>query len=138
MLDLLSPFSYIRTVPQLAEIVSAKPLRIVVLIGLVLLLSGNWILPLMDRDEPRFAEASREMLQRNDMIIPWFNGQYRFDKPPLIYWCQAACYQVLGENAFAAATLRDVHGRNRLASRFVGQTPCQPTGGCHCGDFFCH
>src|SRR5216683_2764236 len=87
---------------SLAEIVSAKPLRTVVLLSLVLFLSGNWILPLMDRDEPRFAEASREMLQRDELVIPWFNGQYRFDKPPLIYWCQMACYRVLGENAFAA------------------------------------
>ena len=88
--------------PSLVEKASAKPLTAISLLGLILFLSGNWILPLMDRDEPRFAEASREMLQRNDWIIPWFNGQYRFDKPPLIYWCQIACYRVLGENAFAA------------------------------------
>src|SRR5258708_14751931 len=85
-----------------AEILSAKPLRTVVLLGLILFLSGNWILPLMDRDEPRFAEASREMLQRKDFIVPWFNGQYRFDKPPLIYWCQVACYRILGENELSA------------------------------------
>jgi 4-amino-4-deoxy-L-arabinose transferase-like glycosyltransferase len=81
---------------------AARPLATVPLVGLVLLLSGTWIAPLMDRDEPRFAEAAREMRQRQDWIIPWFNGQYRFDKPPLIYWCQAACYQVLGESAWAA------------------------------------
>ena len=84
------------------EKASAKPLTAVILLGLILFLSGNWILPLMDRDEPRFAEASREMLQRGDLIIPWFNNQYRFDKPPLIYWCQIASYHVLGESPFAA------------------------------------
>lgn len=72
------------------------------LLGLILLLSGNWILPLMDRDEPRFAEASREMLQRHDWVIPTLNGEYRFDKPPLIYWCQILSYKTLGENPFAA------------------------------------
>ena len=66
--------------PPLSEMILAKPLRTVILLNLLLLLSGNWILPLMDRDEPRFAEASREMLQRGDYLIPWFNGQYRFDK----------------------------------------------------------
>jgi len=80
----------------------ARPVRTVLGFSLVLFLSGNWILPLLDRDEPRFAEASREMLQRRDFVIPWFNGTYRFDKPPLIYWCQMAFFQVLGENAFAA------------------------------------
>ena len=80
----------------------AQPLSTVLLLSLALFLSGNWILPLIDRDEPRFAEASREMLQRRDFIIPWFNGSYRFDKPPLIYWCQMAGFGLLGENAFAA------------------------------------
>ncbi len=51
---------------------------------------GNNALPLIDRDEPRFAEASREMRQSGDFIIPRVNGAYRFDKPPLIYWCQVA------------------------------------------------
>ncbi len=72
------------------------------LLCLVLHLSGTWALPLMDRDEPRFAEASREMLERGDYVVPFFNGQPRYDKPPLIYWCQAASYRVFGENEFAA------------------------------------
>lgn len=88
--------------PSLLERLRAQPLLSVVLLSGVLFLSGNWILPLLDRDEPRFAEASREMLQRRDWIVPWFNGQYRFDKPPLIYWCQAAAYRLFGQNAFAA------------------------------------
>ena len=46
-------------------------------------LAGTWTLPLIDRDEPRFAEASREMIERGDYIVPYFNNQYRFDKPPL-------------------------------------------------------
>ena len=84
------------------EKLAAKPQRSILLISLVLLLAGNWILPLTDRDETRFAEASREMLQRADYVVPWFNGQWRFDKPILIYWCQSASYRLLGENPFAA------------------------------------
>lgn len=64
--------------------------------------AGTWSLPLIDRDEPRFAEASREMLQRNDFLIPYFNDQYRFDKPPLTYWCQVSSFWIFGENDFAA------------------------------------
>jgi 4-amino-4-deoxy-L-arabinose transferase-like glycosyltransferase len=71
--------------------------------GALLLYSiGNWSLPLIDRDEPRFAEASREMRQSGDFLIPRLNGDYRFDKPPLIYWCQVLSYNVFGENDFAA------------------------------------
>lgn len=81
---------------------AARPQRSIVLLSLLLLLAGNWILPLTDRDEARFAEASREMLQRGDYVVPWFNGAWRFDKPVLIYWCQMASYSLLGDNAFAA------------------------------------
>jgi 4-amino-4-deoxy-L-arabinose transferase-like glycosyltransferase len=69
----------------------------------VLLFSvGNWSLPLIDRDEPRFAEASREMRQSGDYLVPRLNGEYRFDKPPLIYWCQVLSFNGLGETDFAA------------------------------------
>jgi hypothetical protein len=57
---------------------------------------------LIDRDEPRFAEASREMGERHDFIVPFFNGEYRFDKPPLTYWAQLTSFQVFGTNDFAA------------------------------------
>ena len=64
--------------------------------------AGSWTLPLLDRDEPRFAEASREMLQRGNYVVPYFNNRYRFDKPPLTYWCQTLSYRAFGENDFAA------------------------------------
>src|SRR6516164_778493 len=63
---------------------------------------GNSSLPLIDRDEPRFAEASREMRQNGDFLVPRLNGEYRFDKPPLIYWSQVLAYNFLGDNDFAA------------------------------------
>jgi 4-amino-4-deoxy-L-arabinose transferase-like glycosyltransferase len=63
---------------------------------------GTWSLPLIDRDEPRFAEASREMIQRGNYIVPYFNNQLRLDKPPLTYWAQVASYHIFGENDFAA------------------------------------
>src|SRR5256884_5992195 len=63
---------------------------------------GTWSLPLIDRDEPRFAEASREMIGRGNYIVPYFNNQLRLDKPPLTYWAQVASYHIFGENDFAA------------------------------------
>jgi 4-amino-4-deoxy-L-arabinose transferase-like glycosyltransferase len=65
-------------------------------------LAGTWSLPLIDRDEPRFAEASREMIQRADYVVPYFNNQLRLDKPPLAYWAQVASYRVFGESDFSA------------------------------------
>jgi 4-amino-4-deoxy-L-arabinose transferase-like glycosyltransferase len=65
-------------------------------------IAGTWSLPLIDRDEPRFAEASREMIERGAYIVPYFNNQLRLDKPPLTYWAQTVSYRVFGENDFAA------------------------------------
>jgi 4-amino-4-deoxy-L-arabinose transferase-like glycosyltransferase len=63
---------------------------------------GTWNLPLIDRDEPRFSEASREMIERGNYIVPYFNNQLRLDKPPLTYWAQVASYHMFGGNDFAA------------------------------------
>jgi len=42
------------------------------------------------------------MREREDYIVPYFNNQFRFDKPPLTYWFQIASYRIFGENDFAA------------------------------------
>ena len=63
---------------------------------------GTWSVPLIDRDEPRFAEASREMIERGDYVVPHFNNQLRLDKPPLAYWAQVASFSIFGQNDFAA------------------------------------
>src|ERR1044071_2489544 len=81
---------------------AARPQRNIIILSLVLYLAGNWILPLTDRDEARFGEASREMLLRHDYVVPWFNDEWRLYKPVLIYWCQLASYAVFGSNDFAA------------------------------------
>jgi 4-amino-4-deoxy-L-arabinose transferase-like glycosyltransferase len=63
---------------------------------------GTWNLPLIDRDEPRFAEASREMIERGDFVVPHFNNNLRLDKPPLAYWTQIASFEIFGASDFAA------------------------------------
>ena len=56
---------------------------------------------LIDETEPLFAEASRQMFVTGDWITPFFNGETRFDKPALIYWCQAIAYAIIGVNEWA-------------------------------------
>jgi 4-amino-4-deoxy-L-arabinose transferase-like glycosyltransferase len=56
---------------------------------------------LVDETEPLFAEAARQMVVTGDWITPFFNGEPRFDKPPLIYWLMAIAYQIIGVNEWA-------------------------------------
>jgi 4-amino-4-deoxy-L-arabinose transferase-like glycosyltransferase len=79
-----------------------RPGFLLVLVILAFALPQAALMPLLDRDEPRFAEASREMRQSGNFVVPTFNFAPRYAKPPLIYWCQAASFVVFGENAFAA------------------------------------
>lgn len=88
-----------------------RPVLAVAVSSLSLLVIG-WIafgwnlgnVGLIDETEPLFAEASRQMLLTGDWITPFFNGETRFDKPALIYWCQAIAYSIMGVNEWAART----------------------------------
>ena len=57
--------------------------------------------PLFDVDEGAFSEATREMFERHDFLSTWLNGAPRFDKPILIYWCQAVFMWLFGPNEWA-------------------------------------
>lgn len=88
--------------------ISKRPALAVTLSILWLVLIGGvaffWhlgSLGLIDETEPLFAEASRQMLVTGDWITPFFNGETRFDKPALIYWCQAIAYSIFGVNEWA-------------------------------------
>ncbi|WP_341735056.1 glycosyltransferase family 39 protein [Microcoleus sp. EPA2] len=56
---------------------------------------------LVDETEPLFAEAARQMTVTGDFITPYFNGDTRFDKPPLVYWLMALAYRAIGVNEWA-------------------------------------
>ena len=60
------------------------------LVGLALFAPGFAGLPPMDRDEPRFAQASKQMLETGDAVSIRFQGEARNKKPVGIYWMQVA------------------------------------------------
>lgn len=71
------------------------PFRLVLAICLLFFAAG--VAPLVDRDEPRYAEAVREMRTTGDLLVPRNFGLLRPDKPILIYWLQLASTALLGE-----------------------------------------
>ena len=72
------------------------------LLALFALIPGIWSLPLVDRDEPRFSHATVEMIDRDEWAVPYFNDEYRFDKPPLTYWWMRANFKIFGINELGA------------------------------------
>ncbi len=75
---------------------------LIVLVALTLNLVGNGSRGLWDRDEPRYAGCTREMVARNDLIFPTFNAEPRYHKPVLIYWLMMIGMKVGGDNPFGA------------------------------------
>ncbi len=58
--------------------------------------------PFFDVDEPRYAEAAREMLESGNWVTPYFNYVVRFDKPIFFYWLIAGSYKLFGVSEYAA------------------------------------
>jgi 4-amino-4-deoxy-L-arabinose transferase-like glycosyltransferase len=57
---------------------------------------------LLDPDEARYAQTSREMAQRGDWVVPYYNGEPRLKKPPLYHWENIATFALFGVNEWAA------------------------------------
>ena len=57
--------------------------------------------PLIEPDEARYAEIPREMLAAHDLVTPRLDGMRYYEKPPLLYWANAASLTLLGETPFA-------------------------------------
>jgi len=67
-----------------------RPYLLLSLLCLGLYLPGLASLPVTDRDEARFAQATRQMLETGDLIRIRFQDEARNKKPAGIYWLQAA------------------------------------------------
>lgn len=79
-----------------------RHLVVVLVIASLAILTGLGNGTFWEPDEPRFAEATRQMFQRGDFVTPYFNDVPRFEKPILFYWAQAAAFTAFGANEFAA------------------------------------
>jgi 4-amino-4-deoxy-L-arabinose transferase-like glycosyltransferase len=81
------------SVAQLTSVVERSHARlcaVLVLLSLVCFLPGFTSLQPMDRDEPRYAQASKQMLETGDFVDIRFQDEARHKKPVGIYWMQSA------------------------------------------------
>lgn len=86
----------------MAHAQSFRRVLLLIIVATLVNLVGNRAVALWDRDEPRYAQTSRQMLQSGDWVVPRLLDQPREKKPVLIYWCQAAAMRIFGDNEFAA------------------------------------
>ncbi len=69
-----------------------------ILLCFVLYLPGLTTLPPVDRDEARFVQATRQMLESQDFVQIRFQNKPRHKKPIGIYWLQAAAVKMTGSS----------------------------------------
>lgn len=79
-----------------------RPYALLTLLCLALYLPGIAALPPLDRDESRFAQATRQMLESGDYLRIRFQDEARNKKPAGIYWLQAASVAALSDAASTA------------------------------------
>ena len=66
----------------------------VLVMGIVMFAPGIATLQPMDRDEPRFAQASKQMMESGDYVDIRFQDEARHKKPVGIYWLQVASVEL--------------------------------------------
>ena len=80
---------------------------------------------LWDMDEALYTTCAREMFQRGDWVVPWFNGLMFPEKPPLMFWTMMAGFELFGVNEFGARFFSAVFGiATALAAFHLGRILC--------------
>jgi 4-amino-4-deoxy-L-arabinose transferase-like glycosyltransferase len=91
------------------DFATASHLRAIVFLtvcGLVFFLPGFFNIPAIDRDEARFAQATKQMVETGDFVDIRFQDDVRYKKPVGVYWLQAAAVETATALGLPGAQLR--------------------------------
>ncbi len=84
----------------------ARAIAFLLLCGALFFLPGFFNIPPIDRDEARFAQATKQMVETGDFVDIRFQDEVRYKKPVGIYWMQAAVVETAGALGLPKARLR--------------------------------
>jgi 4-amino-4-deoxy-L-arabinose transferase-like glycosyltransferase len=96
-------------IAALLSAVAASHWRAVIalmVLALVAFLPGGFQIPPVDRDEARFAQATKQMIETGDFVDIRFMDEARYKKPVGIYWMQAAVVKLAEAVGVPRARLR--------------------------------
>lgn len=120
------------TLDHLSE--GKRPWFLLILLCLALYVPGIVTLPVVDRDEARFVQASRQMLETGDLVRIRYQDEARNKKPVGIYWLQAAAVAAVSSAAspqvwpYRLVSLLGAVGSVLLLFHFGGQIYDRRTG----------
>ena len=93
----LAPAPILKDLGALLAFATASNLRAVaflIAVSLISFLPGFINIPPVDRDEARFAQATKQMIESGDYIDIRYQDEVRYKKPVGIYWLQAGVVKV--------------------------------------------
>ncbi len=98
-----------RVLARVVDFVVADHVRAVaflILVAALFYLPGFFTIPPIDRDEARFAQATKQMVETGDFVDIRFQDEVRYKKPVGIYWLQAAAVETATAIGMPRAQLR--------------------------------
>lgn len=101
-----NPGSWLVTVIDFVTDSHARSIVFLTLCGLLFFLPGFFNIPAIDRDEARFAQATKQMVETRDFVDIRFQDDVRYKKPVGIYWLQAAVVDTAAGLGLPRAQLR--------------------------------
>src|ERR1700734_617235 len=84
----------------------ARAIAFLTLCGLLMLLPGFFNIPPIDRDEARFAQATKQMVETGDFVDIRFQDEVGYKKPVGIYWLQSAVVEAASGLGLPRAQVR--------------------------------
>jgi 4-amino-4-deoxy-L-arabinose transferase-like glycosyltransferase len=84
----------------------ARAIAFLTLCGVLLFLPGFFNIPPIDRDEARFAQATKQMVETGDFVDIRFQDEVRYKKPVGIYWLQSAAVEIASGLGLPRAQVR--------------------------------
>src|SRR3954468_23652969 len=87
------PASVLTKVLDFVTLSHARAVAFLLVCGVLFFLPGFFNIPPIDRDETRFAQATKQMVETGDFVDIRFQDDVRYKKPVGIYWLQAAVVQ---------------------------------------------
>jgi 4-amino-4-deoxy-L-arabinose transferase-like glycosyltransferase len=79
-----------------------RPALLLLLLCVLTFFLGLGCPAITDADEAYYAESAREMVERGDWLTPYYNYEYRWQKPVLYYWLTAVTYMIVGIGEWSA------------------------------------
>jgi 4-amino-4-deoxy-L-arabinose transferase-like glycosyltransferase len=104
--NLVNPGNRLVRVIDLATTSHLRAAAFLLVCGLLLFLPGFFNIPPIDRDEARFAQATKQMVESGDFVDIRFQDEVRYKKPVGIYWLQSAAVETASALGLPRAGLR--------------------------------